>query len=157
MAILGRQRSFGVVHQTIVVTLLATAPLAAQPSTVVEDDVKAAFLYNFAKYVEWPDSAFPEGALRVCVVADAAFAKKVDDIIAGETIEGRPVTREAPSTPDEARSCNILFVGGAAVPVQKSVAVPQPAAGQTTRALPRPIRGSPPTTRGCRECRVRSA
>jgi YfiR/HmsC-like len=113
MAILGRRHSLAGVRRTIAVTLLTTAPLAAQPSTVAEDDVKAAFLYNFAKYVEWPDAAFPEGALRVCVVADAAFAKRVDDIIAGETIEGRPVTREAPSTPDQARSCNILFVGGA--------------------------------------------
>jgi hypothetical protein len=113
MAILREPRSFALVRRTIAVTLLATAPLAGQPGAVIEDDVKAAFLYNFAKYVEWPDAAFPEGALRICVVADAAFAKRVDDIIAGETIEGRPVTREVPSTPEQARSCNILFVGGA--------------------------------------------
>jgi YfiR/HmsC-like len=115
MAILGsRLRSSllrTVVRRTIVVTLLATARLAAQSGAVVEDDIKAAFLYNFAKYVEWPDTAFPTGAFRVCVIADASFVKSVGDIIAGETIAGRPVTREAPSTPEEARSCNILFVG----------------------------------------------
>jgi hypothetical protein len=110
MAILTRRR-FGCARCTIVAMLLATAGLAAQSSPVVEDDVKAAFLYNFAKYVEWPESASPADPIRVCIVADAAFAKSVDEIIAGETIAGRPVTRLAPATPQEARSCHILFVG----------------------------------------------
>jgi hypothetical protein len=112
MAILKR-RPFAFVRRTIVVALLATARLDAQSGAVAEDNIKAAFLYNFAKYVEWPETAFPTGAFRVCVVADAGFVKMVDDIIAGETLAGLPVMRRTPSSPDEARSCNILFVGRA--------------------------------------------
>jgi hypothetical protein len=79
MAILvRRRRAFAIAGRAIVLTLLAATRLSAQAETIVEDDIKAAFLYNFAKYVEWPETAFPTGAFRVCVVADAAFVKKVD-------------------------------------------------------------------------------
>jgi hypothetical protein len=110
MAIL-TPRSLAVVAHAIAATLLAGEGLAAQPSAVVENDIKAAFLYNFAKYVEWPETAFSSGDFRVCVVADGSFQKSVDDIIAGESVAGRPVTRREPATPEAARSCNILFVG----------------------------------------------
>jgi len=94
----------------VVVPLTAQPGVPAQPGGPVEDSIKAAFLYNFAKYVEWPDAAFPGGEFRVCVAADPVFLKSVDDIIAGETIAGRAVTRQTPATPDEARACNILFI-----------------------------------------------
>jgi hypothetical protein len=113
MEILTSQRRGWFVPRTVVLALmLANARLAAQPAAVVEDDVKAAFLYNFAKYIAWPDAAFPTGAFHVCVVADDAFLKRLDDIIAGETIDGRSVMRQTPATPEAARSCHILFVAG---------------------------------------------
>ena len=56
-------------------TLVAVAGAAAQPAPT-ESDVKAAFLFNFAKYVEWPASAFPNGDFRVCVLADRAFLEE---------------------------------------------------------------------------------
>ena len=110
MAILSR-RSLVFAARAIAAALLAGEGLAAQSGAIVENDIKAAFLYNFAKYVEWPEAAFPGGDFRVCVVADSPFQKSVDDIIAGESVAGRPVTRQAPATPEAARSCNILFVG----------------------------------------------
>jgi hypothetical protein len=92
--------------------LLATqlaASSAAQPASVAADDVKAAFLYNFAKYVEWPVAA-TGGSFRLCVVAEPGFLKRIDNLIAGETIEGRPVMRDSPAVAD-ARGCQILYVG----------------------------------------------
>jgi hypothetical protein len=115
MAVLKPRRAAfvrGTLAGTLAMTLLASGRLAAQAAGVpIEDAIKAAFLYNFAKYVEWPDTAFQTGDFHVCVVADAAFVKSVDDIIAGETIGGRSVIRQTPSTPELARSCHILFVG----------------------------------------------
>jgi hypothetical protein len=99
------------------VVFQVTCPLrlAAQQRQVGEDDLKAAFLYNFAKYVEWPPSAFtgisPE-TFRLCVVADPSFVKLVQDIVAAETIDDRPVVLLTPEGAEAARMCHILFIGG---------------------------------------------
>ena len=83
---------------------------AAQPT--LENDVKAVFLYNFTKFIDWPAPAAPQpGAFRVCVLADADFAQAVDRTIAGETVDGRPLERLEPQSPDQVRSCGILYVG----------------------------------------------
>lgn len=92
---------------------IAVAARGAPPQRTgtAEDDVKATFLFNFTKFVDWP--APPPGAepFRVCVVAEPAFAASVDRIIAGETAEGRPLQRVTPTAPDAARTCQILFLG----------------------------------------------
>lgn len=93
----------------------ARRPAAQQQQQVGEDDLKAAFLYNFAKYVEWPSSAFtaigPE-TFRLCVVADPPFVKMVQDIVTDETIDDRRVVLLTPEGAEEARTCHILFIGG---------------------------------------------
>jgi uncharacterized protein DUF4154 len=109
MAIL-RRRSAAVAGTLTALHLCLHAGAQPRPS---ENEIKAAFLYNFAKYVEWPDATFQAGEFHLCALADAEFLKSVDDIIAGESIAGRPVSRQTASTPDEAQSCHILFVARA--------------------------------------------
>ncbi len=77
-----------------------------------EDDVKAAYVYNFTKFVEWPASAFsgPADPLNVCVVGDAAVQSAVERILAGEQVEGRALKLVAPP-PEGAAGCHVLFVG----------------------------------------------
>jgi hypothetical protein len=90
--------------------LMLHAPPASAQDTL-ETDVKAAFLYNFTRFVEWPGA--PAGdRFTICVVGDAALASSLDAIITGEEAGGRPLTRMEPTTPDDARLCQILFVGG---------------------------------------------
>jgi len=91
------------------VVALIPARAFGQTPSLTEDDVKAAFLYNFAKYVDWPNTAGSD-AFRVCVVADAGLEKRVDNLVAGETIDGKAVRRETPA-PEGARGCHILFIG----------------------------------------------
>jgi hypothetical protein len=91
--------------------LLVCAPLLAEQRTATaEDDIKATFLFNFTKYVTWPalDAGEP---FRLCVVAEPAFGSAVDRIIEGETIDGHPLLRVTPETPDAAPACRILFIG----------------------------------------------
>ena len=97
---------------TAAVALALWAGPAAQAPETLEKDVKAAFLYNFTKFVDWPQSAFESTTepLRVCVVADAAFTRSVDRIIEGETVRGRPLRRVVPG-PTEVARCHVLFVG----------------------------------------------
>lgn len=95
-----------------VAVLALTFPAHAEQRTPsAEDDIKATFLFNFTRFVDWP--TWPTGAepFRLCVVAEPAFAAAVDRIIAGETAQGRPLLRMAPATPDAARDCQILFIG----------------------------------------------
>jgi hypothetical protein len=91
----------------------ATAP-AQQPEVPLETQIKAAFVYQFSRYVDWPPGALPAASpapFRVCVVADPAFTQTLDRILAGETAAGRPITRTNPDTTDDARQCQILFIG----------------------------------------------
>ena len=87
------------------------ASASAQPQAL-ETDVKAAFLYNFTKFIEWPPGT-PAGQepFRLCVVSDDALHKSVEKTIAGETFNGRALASLAPQTADEARKCQVLFVG----------------------------------------------
>jgi YfiR/HmsC-like len=85
------------------------APAAGQAT---EADVKAAFLYNFTKYIDWPPEAFqsPEDPFRLCVVSNPEFTQGVRNLIAGETARGRPLELTVPGAADLPH-CHILFVG----------------------------------------------
>jgi hypothetical protein len=88
-----------------------TTPVRAQATvTPADDDLKAAFLLNFGKYVDWPSTAASADMFHLCAVAEPEFLKRIDEVIATETIQGRPVARETPETPAAARSCAILFI-----------------------------------------------
>jgi hypothetical protein len=92
--------------------LLAPAPAAAQRSDSSEAPVKAAFLYNFTKFVEWPDAAFaePSAPFVVCVFADAAFRKELEAILHNEQVRGRQITI-APASLEDPRGCHIAYFG----------------------------------------------
>ena len=96
----------------VAIALLACARgVAAEQRTATdEDNIKAAFLYNFTKFIVWP--AQPGGEpFRICTVAEPAFGVAVDRIIADESIDGRSIVRHSPAAPDGARGCQILFLG----------------------------------------------
>ena len=104
----------GFVITLAVVGALSVHAGAQQPDTRLEREIKAAFLYQFSKYVEWPSAALPRGqnsSFNVCVVADGVFTETVERVLAGETAAGRPMRRLSPETPADARQCQILFIG----------------------------------------------
>lgn len=86
------------------VTVLLAPPLAR---AVSEYDVKAAFLLNFGKFVEWPSAA---GDLEICVLGDDPFGSSLDDTVAGRTVGKRAVTTRRIARVDAAEGCSILFV-----------------------------------------------
>lgn len=81
---------------------------------VREHDVKAAFLYNFASFIEWPMDAFPtpDSPLVIGVVGQDPFGPVLDELVAGERVKGRPleVRRFANAERDGYEACHILFV-----------------------------------------------
>ena len=98
---------------TVVVLLAAPSLLPGVDRAQSEDQVKAAFLFHFARYVEWPASAFEEeGApVRICLFGSGRFESVVSGVVSGKRVEGRPV--EVATTEDlaQAKSCHILIAG----------------------------------------------
>jgi|HubBroStandDraft_3_1064219.scaffolds.fasta_scaffold41111_2 hypothetical protein len=93
----------------------AAAAVPPEPASVLEYDVKAAFLYNFAKFVEWP----PEGPggqgepLNLCIFGEDPFGSRLDDLVGGERIEGRRIAVRRIRRSSELRSCHIVFLSRA--------------------------------------------
>src|SRR5581483_1788756 len=83
-----------------------------QSQSVSDYQVKAAYLYNFAKFVEWPSESFasPTTAFRFCVLDDLSFESALNQIVKGKTIAGRPVEVARAHSAEQRRSCHILFV-----------------------------------------------
>jgi len=94
-----------------VVMLLLSAACAQSPSAK-EYQVKAAFLYNFAKFVEWPASSFSDAAapLRICVYGQDPFGPALHDIANDKSINGRKLEVDQVVDVPHARSCHILFI-----------------------------------------------
>jgi hypothetical protein len=87
--------------------------LGASGQALDEYQVKAAFLYNFAKFVEWPPEAFKtaKDPILVCVLGRNPFGKALEEAIRGKSIAGRAFAYRHVSDAESASACQILFVG----------------------------------------------
>jgi YfiR/HmsC-like len=87
--------------------------LCAPAQALDEYQVKAAFLYNFAKFVEWPSEAFrtPKDPILVCVLGRNPFGNALEEAIRGKSIAGRTFAYRHVSDAESASACQILFVG----------------------------------------------
>ena len=101
---------FAIIAFVAAVTL-APLPARADDHAAHEREylIKAAFLYNFARFTQWPDSAFAADGLRICVLGDDPFGAALDSI-AGKTIRGREVRVERVTDDAAAQRCQVLFV-----------------------------------------------
>jgi hypothetical protein len=94
-------------------TLAFADSTRAQVAPPSEYDVKAAFLYNFARFGEWPHAAFPDGGgkLRLCVIGGDPFGAALG-AISGKPVGTRSVEILRLDPSDDARRCHIAFIGG---------------------------------------------
>ena len=90
--------------------LVATeSRLAAQGAS--EYEVKAAFLYNFAKFVNWPPQALAQSdTLYICVLGADPFHGRLHSVVSDKTVQHRHLTVRRLEHQEEARACHILFV-----------------------------------------------
>lgn len=90
----------------------ALAPGVVTAQETIEPDIKATFLYNFTRFIEWPGLPTPGSApFRICVIADATMEQAIKRTVEGEVVQGRPLVMTQPQTPQEGAGCQILFVG----------------------------------------------
>lgn len=95
----------------ILLTIVCFAsPVFGQQTS--EYQVKAAFLFNFTKFMDWPAAAFtdPDEPFVVGVLGKDPFGKYLDDVIAGEKIMDRNMSVQRYDNVDEIGNCQILFV-----------------------------------------------
>ena len=89
------------------------APLAwGQAEETSGYRVKTAFLFNFAKFIEWPASSFatPQSPFAICVLGQDPFGSILTDTLQGKMIGERPLAVRRLKDKSEARSCQIVFV-----------------------------------------------
>jgi len=86
--------------------------LGAENAVSKEYQVKAAFLYNFSKFVEWPAAVMPQGAspIVVGVFGKNPFGAELEKLVRDKTINEHPIKIRQPQTPEDLRSCHMVFV-----------------------------------------------
>ncbi len=116
----------------------------ARGQEIDEYQVKAAFLYNFAKFVDWPSQTFktPQDPIVVCVLGPNPFGSSLEAVIRGKSIDGRAFSFRQVENAGEADTCQILFVrflGGKtlSLPVRKPETSRDFDGGRELRASPR--------------------
>lgn len=99
----------------LLLAVVAPGRLAAQQGPQPEYRVKAAYLLNFTRYVEWPAAAFPtpETPVRVCVLGEDPFESTLDETFDGRLTRGRRFELRRMDAPAQARDCHVVFVSEA--------------------------------------------
>jgi len=94
---------------------VAVDPAAGASRATREYDLKAAFLYNFAQFVEWPAEAFerPEAPFVIGIVGADPFGRSLDEIVAGETVHGHPIVVRRWPTLEEMGPAHVVFISRA--------------------------------------------
>jgi hypothetical protein len=92
--------------------LLVNGLAAAQGASLTEVQIKAGFLFNFTRFVEWPSDAFADASSPIVlgVVGEDPFEDLLTQAAAGKTVNGRRVLLKRFRENQDLRGCNILFV-----------------------------------------------
>ena len=85
---------------------------SAQTTGDHEYQIKAAFLFNFTQFVEWPVDALPEtkAPLVIGILGENPFSTYLEEIISGEQVNGHPLVVQQYKNVEEIKTCHILFI-----------------------------------------------
>ncbi len=96
----------------LLITLGNSASLHAE-SNPAEYRIKAALLFNFAKFVDWPAKAFEDEKepMTFCTVGQDPFRGTLDEVVSGKMIGSRSIRIQHYKQPLHVHGCHILFIG----------------------------------------------
>ena len=108
----GRMPRLGRVLRVVGLGMVLLGSARAQTPTVGESQVKAAFLYNFAKFVEWPPGSFSDASapLRICIFGRDPFGEELRNITKEKVLNGHKLEVSEVLDLQVARTCHILFI-----------------------------------------------
>jgi hypothetical protein len=95
---------------TVAMVLLCRTVAMAQD--VTEPALKAAFIYNFARFTTWPADAPAGDNFVICVLNDSAVAEALQRAVAGRSLTDRPIVVSAVATSAPKRACRVLYMAG---------------------------------------------
>jgi hypothetical protein len=98
----------------VVVTVVSFGWPSPASDAHLEYEVKAAFLYNFAKFVGWPERAFdrPDDPLVFCIHGTDRFGESIDAIVDGRKAHGREIVVRHDAGAEDLDGCHLLFLTG---------------------------------------------
>lgn len=88
--------------------LLAGTLIFADQPKPSEYQVKATYLYNFGRFIQWP--ATSGNSFAICVLGQDPFGPVLDSTLAGESLAGKPVVVRRVAKAQDATNCQILFI-----------------------------------------------
>lgn len=105
-------KNFAVALSILPIFVLLSAPAFCQSEENVEYKIKAAYILNFLRFMEWPDSVFAEATspLIVGVLGTDPFGAILDKTVESEKINGHPIVIERFSSWDDLGQCHALFI-----------------------------------------------
>ncbi|WP_164851264.1 YfiR family protein [Larkinella soli] len=100
----------------LLVTWLLIGVLAqarAQPMPASEVSVKAVFIYNFTRFVEWPETAFssPDAPFVIGIFGADPFGSVMAETVAGEKVGNHPIHVQRYRDPAGLADCHLVYVG----------------------------------------------
>lgn len=97
----------------VVLAVLLSSGALGQGSKPTEYQVKAVYIYNFSRFVEWPSKPgqVVDGFI-ICVLGQDPFGQSLNNTLANVTIAGKKVAVKRISAPQEAENCRVLFISG---------------------------------------------
>jgi hypothetical protein len=95
------------------VALVGDRPVLGQSNPSSEYEVKAAFLFHFAQFVEWPPDTFKEAGtpLVYCTIGEDPFHGSLEAALNGKTIGARSLHVRHLKQPSELQGCQVVFLG----------------------------------------------
>jgi hypothetical protein len=80
---------------------------------VTEVSLKGAFIFNFARFTEWPSEALPQSAaVSACVVGDRAVGEALMRSVSGQKLNGRAISVSIVEPNGSLSSCHFLYISG---------------------------------------------
>ena len=101
------------VRLTLVVLAMGLVQAHAEASVIDEYQLKAAFLFNFAKFVVWPATAFnsADTPFQICVLGENPLGSALDETVRGMEVAGKSFVIRKISEARQTPGCHILFIG----------------------------------------------
>lgn len=111
--------AFGAFALLLQIPIPAMAGSETASSSPTESEIKAAFIYNFTKFVEWPSAELPSGRpFVIAVVGAPEIAAMLEHVVAGKFVKSRPLVVTNIADPADVAALSsgieILFVGAGA-------------------------------------------
>ncbi len=112
-----RSRLTEIVAVIVTVAMLGAGQTRADAPTRLDAgskvyEIKAAFIYNFAQFTQWPDSAFASGdsPFILAFIGDSELGPALGHVLEGKSIAGHPIVLKHLDSTSQINGCHLLFI-----------------------------------------------